>query len=179
MCTSVCVCMEDALNTWCTWKATVASIGGKCVQRSIMLYSVIGRDSGCPRRLRTSVHSHSNWPQHQHPGGSFPNSSLSFVLICHLQNLLNSAFFHLALSQMLSLIFKLSSLHLPLTQFVCFARRPCMSLSLAFCFTCCYLPFVAPRHHPHPFCLHSPHSHTPNCQMTSWNELERWERLQC
>lgn len=56
---SVCVCVwrrEVALNSRCTLKAAVASIGSVCVYKEPFSYiltgeGVTGRDSGCHRRL--------------------------------------------------------------------------------------------------------------------------------
>lgn len=152
----LCVCVlrtEDALNIWCMLKAAVASIGSVCIQRPIKLCShgegVIGRVSLPTAYMCVCIYIYpkSNWPEYKsHWDFIFhlPFLSSSFAstestqLSCFSPDTFQNLVTHFP--SLLVALFLVS----PVNMICLFRSVSTCTLSLQFCFTCCYLPFVAP-----------------------------------
>lgn len=158
MCTRACVIVyalrtEDALNISCTLKPAVASIGSVYMQGSITRHShregVKDWDSDCQNCLYTYTYLSTliqidlcmNTLESPPPTSFFRSSLFVFhkiysTLSCSICHFLKCHSFFSALFA----LFLVSPANM-----ICLLRSisACI-LSLAFCFTCCYLPSFAP-----------------------------------
>lgn len=141
---------EDALNIWCKLKTAVASIGSVCIQRPIKLRShgegVIGRDSDCQHCLYTYLSTQTGLNMKTLEALFSFSPFLPHLFVFHkIYSTLSASICHF-LKRCHSFFSRLVALFLasPANMICLFRSVSTCILSLAFCFTCCYLPSVAP-----------------------------------